>query len=383
MDENILHWLWLTLNLSNRDITALLEHFDSAAEIYNAKDYPDISGIKPSSKRALMNKSLKPAEKMRDKAIKYNTKILTFDDVDFPDSLRMIESPPYVLYVRGEIMKWDRLLCVGVVGTRKATEYGIQATEKIAGELAENGITIVSGMAEGIDSASARAALDAGGKTIAVLGCGIDIVYPKENSPLMREIMENGTVITEYPFGTPARPGNFPWRNRIISGLSRGILVTEAPRKSGALITANYALEQGKDIFAVPGSIFKEKCEGTNMLLSRCAKAVWDADGILEEYVYEIERLKIEKPNGLKKIFNPNKESVNNEIRISITDKRFSALTEDEKTIIELLIGSNMHIDTIKRESGFDVAKLTPILSMLEFSGHIQKIPGNNYKINL
>ena len=384
MQKNILYWLWLTDSVSNKDITALLEQFDSVEEIYGAKDYSHIAGVKPSALRALMNKSLESAEKILLKSKECDTKILTFDDVNFPDRLRTIESPPYVLYLRGEIMKWDRILGVGVVGTRSASEYGIMATKRISASLAEAGVTIVSGMASGIDAAAARAALDAGNKTIAVLGCGTDRAYPYENAELMEEIISNGTVISEYPPGTKPLASNFPWRNRIISGLSRGVLVTEAPRKSGALITADYALEQGRDIFAVPGSIFKETCEGTNALLSRCAKAVWDGQGILEEYIYEIERLHIEKPKGLKKILTlGQKEKVNNEITIDITDKRFAGLSEDEKAILMLLINSNLHIDDIKRKSGFDIAKLTPILSMLEFSGYVQKIPGNNYKINL
>lgn len=385
MEERILYWLWLTTarGISNPDITALWEQLDSIEEIYNLKDYSGVYGVRPYTKRLLKNKSLKTAERVVAAAEKTNMKILTFDDPRYPDSLRTIESPPYVLYLRGEIMNWDRLLTIGVVGTRDCTEYGIKVTNKIAGGLAENGITVVSGMARGIDSVAARAALNAGNKTIAVLGCGADVVYPEENAELMHKIIENGAVISEYPPGYPVRPSNFPWRNRIISGLSRGVLITEAPKKSGALITARYALEQGRDIFAVPGSIEKPSCAGTNALLTRCAKAVTCAEDILEEYVYAIERLKIEKPKGFKAVFSKKKEPVNNEIKLTIDEKRYAGLSEEEKKVILLLMEQNMHIDDITRKCGVDAARLTPMLSMLEFGGYIQKIPGNNYKLNI
>jgi len=252
----------------------------------------------------------------------------------------------------------------------------------IAGDLAECGVTIISGMARGIDSVAQESALLVGNKTIAVLGNGLDVVYPSENKKLMDKIAENGTLISEYPPKTEPNGRNFPWRNRIISGLSRGILVSEAPKKSGALITAEYALEQGKDIFAVPGSIFKAESEGANKLLASGAKAVTSAKDILDEYVFEIERLQLKKPTLIDKIFKTSKK-VNNEINISLDDKRFSGLTDEEKKIISLLIEDNMHIDDIARRTGIDAGSISIKLSMLEFSGHIQKIPGNNYKLNV
>lgn len=386
MRQHILYWLWLTTarGISNPDITALLEQFNNIEEIYNQKDYTQVVGVKPFSKRILTNKSLKKAEAVLKACEKCETEVLVFDDIRYPDILRTIPSPPYVLYIRGEIMNWDRLLTVGIVGTRDCTDYGIEATRSIASVLAENGITVVSGMAEGIDSVAARAALMAGNKTIAVLGCGTERAYPSTNADLMKKIIQNGTVISEYPPGSPPYRRHFPWRNRIISGLSRGVLVTEAPEKSGSLITANFALEQGRDVFAVPGSINKTTCRGTNALLKNCAKAVLDANDIIEEYVYEINRLKIEKPSGIKAILaGKKKDPVNNEIKLSVDEKRFAGLSEDEKVIISMLLEKNMHIDDLTRGCGFDAAKLTPMLSMLEFGGYIQKIPGNSYKLNI
>ncbi len=386
--DNKLYWLWLTTipGISNGDITALLERKETIEDIYECKDFSEFKAIKPMVRMHLKNKSLKQAEKIAGCIDGMGAHILTFTDNDYPSSLRTIDNPPYVLYVLGEIMKWDRLLTIGVVGTRKCTDYGIEATRKICRGLCENGVTVVSGMADGIDATAAKTVLHTGGKTIAVLGCGIDIAYPAFHKELMQDIAKHGAVISEYPPGTPPYSKNFPLRNRIISGLSRGVLVVEAPKRSGALITSSRALEQGKDIFAVPGSIFKETCEGTNDLLAQYAKAVSSAEGILEDYVYEIEKLRIARLENTvytTDFDNPPKQIISNEILVTIEDKRYQGLSENEKKIIELLIESNLHIDDIKRKSGFDISQLNPILSMLEFGGHIQKLPGNNYKINL
>ena len=386
--EKELFWLWLTAidGITGYDITALLERFESAEDIFNAKNYDGIIGIKSAVKSKLKDKSLKKAEKMLSDAKSAGAEVIAYDSINYPDILRFTENPPYVLYLRGEIPKWDRLLMIGVVGTREATDYGIAATKKICTELAENGVTIVSGMARGIDAVAARSAIMAGGKTIAVLGCGVESAYPPENQALMNDIIKNGTVISEYPIGSLPLKTHFPERNRIISGLSRGVLVTEAPKRSGALITARYAVDNGRDLFSVPGSIFKDFCAGTNMLLGTGAKAVTSGQDILDEYTYEIERLKIEKPR--KNVFHTiigrgSEKKVNNEMKISVNDKKYQSLSEEEKTVIELLIESGLHIDEIKRRSEIDISKLAPILSMLEFGGYIKKLPANYYKLNI
>lgn len=384
MENNLLYWVWLTsiCGVYNNDINALLEQFDTVEEIYEATDYSGVLNVKPSTIKKLRDKSLKTAEKIRENCERIGVEIVTYDDVRYPDSLRTIDNPPYVLYMRGEIMKWDRILGIGVVGTRKCSDYGHKVVDYIVKDLALCGATIISGMAAGIDGLSARAALNAGNKTVAVLGTAIDNPYPWENRQLMKEIMENGTVISEYPPGARTQKTSFPWRNRIISGLSKGVLVIEAPKKSGSLITANYALEQGKDVFAVPGNIFKKESEGTNNLIAIGAKAVNSAEDVLNEYVYELERLKIKKPNIISKVF-AKPEKIDNEIKLSIEDKRFSGLADSDKKIISLLIEDNMHIDDIARKSEIPAGELTTKLAMLEFSGHIQKIPGNNYKLNV
>ncbi len=384
MENGVLYWIWLVqkCGIFNNDINGLLEQFDSVEEIYKEKDFQNVTNVKPSTLRQLKDKNLKEAENILKATHNMGAEVIVYDDIRYPDMLRSIPNPPYVLYMKGEIMNWDRILGIGIVGTRTCTEYGIKATKMIAEDLAACGVTIISGMARGIDSVAQETALSVSNKTIAVLGCGLDVVYPSENKKLMDKIAENGTIISEYPPKTGPDRHNFPWRNRIISGLSRGILVAEAPKKSGALITADYALEQGRDIFAVPGSIFKPESEGANRLLASGAKAVISAKDILDEYVFEIERLQLKKPSMIEKIFKGGKK-VNNEIKISLDDKRFSGLTDEDKQIISLLIEDNMHIDDIARRTGIDAGSLSIKLSMLEFSGHIQKIPGNNYKLNV
>lgn len=374
--ENTIYWVWLC-SLSGifpNKITALLEHFETIEEIYKAEaaDYKGIPGITRGDSLVLNSKDLTHARQVIEKTEKSGASILTFDDKNYPDSLRKIPNPPYVLYIKGEIMPWDRLLCIGVVGTRRCSEYGIKATQHIAYGLALRGITLVSGMARGIDTAAAVAALEAGNKTIAVLGCGIDVVYPRENDKLMKRITENGAVITEYPPGSPPLKNHFPERNRIISGLSKGILVSEAPEASGALITARYALETGKDLFVVPGDIFKYSSLGSNKLLKEAGKATMCAQDILEEYPLDVQKLL--PPENSEK-------TVNNVRNVSIDDDRYMNLDKDEKAVIGLLIKGNLHIDEIQADSGIDIGRLNSVLPMLEMTGLIKKLPGDNYKL--
>src|SRR5439155_13566721 len=209
---------------------------------------------------------------------------LTWETEGYPKRLRELDDAPPVLYALGELSAADDW-AVGVVGTRRATSYGREAATQLSSGLAESGVTVVSGLAHGIDTVAHKAALDAGGRTIAVLGSGLDVIYPYENRQLVRRILDEGVgaVITEYPLGTQPDAMNFPPRNRIISGMSLGVLVVEAGEKSGALITVTFALEQGRDVFAVPGPITSRVSEGTNNLLKLGAKCVTSARDILEE----------------------------------------------------------------------------------------------------
>ena len=271
--------------------------------------------------------------------------LLTAADADYPASLRDITDAPPVLYGRGALVPEDAL-ALAVVGTRKATTYGRDAAHELSKQLALNGVTIVSGLAHGIDTAAHRGALAAGGRTIAVLGSGVDQVYPRDNFDLAREITHHGALISEFPIGTRPEARNFPRRNRVISGLSLGILVIEAPEASGALITATIAAEQGREVFAVPGNIFNLSSRGTNRLIQDGAKLVMRVEDVLEE-------LSIVQEN----------------VRVQQTAERIAPANETEARLLELLNADPMHVDELARSCGLPIALVTSTLTILSLKG--------------
>jgi len=295
-----------------------------------------------------LNEELEAIEKL-------GVNIITVDDEQYPENLKHIYDPPKVLYVKGGFKPED-CFNIAIVGTRRASLYGQQNAERFAAELAERGFTITSGLARGIDTLAHKGAIKRGGRTIAVLGCGIDIAYPPENKKLMEEIEKKGAIISEFPIGTPPLKYNFPIRNRIISGLSMGVLVIEAPEKSGALITVSYALEQGREVFSLPGRIDTPTSKGTLGLIKDGAKLVQTIDDILEELqsLPEKERKEHEKENF-----------------------DISGLTDEEKSVINVLSEEPMHIDEIK--SNVDVSNISSILLKLELKKAIRELPGKHY----
>ncbi len=271
--------------------------------------------------------------------------LLTLASATYPQRLREIDDVPPLLYARGTLLPADDLaLCI--VGTRKATAYGTRAAYTLAHDLAANGVTIVSGLAQGIDTAAHQGALDAGGRTIAVLAHGISEIYPRENLELARQIVEKGCVLTEYPIGTPPDRRNFPRRNRIMSGLSYGVLVVEAPERSGALITVTTALEQGREVFAVPGNIFNPESRGTNRLLQDGARLVLSAEDVLNELniVYQMV-----------------------ETRTQTEDIAPTGSTETQ--LLGHLSADPVHIDDLVRISGLPVSEVSSTLTLLELKG--------------
>lgn len=398
MMENLKYWLWLTSKnyMNPYKITTLLEHFDDITQIYEADLYEDMPDIGMKEKRELLNKSLDAAEKIIEKMEVIGGRIVTFDSPEYPESLKEIQPPPYVLYMKGQHIDWNAQLAIGIIGARECTEYGMVATQKLSYEMACTGVLIVSGMARGIDSIAAISALKAGGKTVAVLGCGLDVVYPPENGELMKAIEENGVVITEYPPSCPPYRQNFPLRNRIISGLSRGLLVIEAGERSGTFTTVDYAKSYGRDIFAVPGGIFRDKSAGTNNLIKKGALLITSVRDIFERYPYEasvMERasgkpvnVKIPQYTPRKKeknVSEPKQEQYKKNETVTVDDERYKGLNEAEKAVISLLSEKNMHIDELVRESGMDIKTLNSVLPVLELMGHINKMSGNNYKLNI
>lgn len=296
-----------------------------------------------------------------DGVMRSGVKLVTFNDKSYPSNLKHLHDAPLVLYIKGEI-KDDDKYAVAVVGSRIPTNYGLQITEKISHEIAKYGLTVVSGMARGIDTASHRGALKAGGRTIAVLGSGLDIPYPPENRRLMSSIISSGAVITEFPLGTKPNKENFPRRNRIISALSFGVLVIEATVDSGSLITVRYALEQGKEVFAVPGNITSRTSRGTNDLIKKGAKLVENAEEVIDE-------------------LRPQLRGVIREDKL-ISEKPLPAMTDDEKTLYSCLNSEPKHIDTIVREINMPTGNVLSLLLNLELKEIIRQTDGKNFYLN-
>jgi len=293
-----------------------------------------------------------------EKLERYKVTVLTQKDEAYPSRLKEIYDSPPVLYVRGRFAPEDDW-SLAVVGTRRPTYYGREVTEQIVGDLARNRITIVSGLAKGIDATAHRAALDSGGRSIAVFGCGLDIVYPRDHVKLAREVMERGALVSEFPLGTPPRRENFPLRNRIMSGLSLGVLVVEAGKGSGALITTGHALEQNREVFAVPGSVLSSASRGTNRLIQEGAKLVLGANDILEELNLTMAVQQVEV-------------------------KELVPATKTESTILQILRNLSpepTHIDEVGHQSRLPIATVSSTLAMMELKGMVKQVGGMNYII--
>lgn len=291
-----------------------------------------------------------------ERANKVGARILTPLDETYPEALAAIHDPPLALYIAGALERRDRH-AVAVVGSRRCTHYGRSAADRLSYQMARSGFTVVSGLARGIDTAGHEGALKAGGRTLAVLGGALDQLYPPENRDLAVKIAENGAVISEFPLGRKPDRTTFPYRNRIVSGLVMGVLVVEAPPKSGALQTADMALEQGRTVFAVPGRIDTPSARGTNTLIKNGAKLVDDVEDILQEFEY-LEKTVAPAPEGAG-------EAVPR-----------PAFSPDEQKILEVLVDEEMDVDTLTRRSGLDSARVGALLIGLEMKRAVRLLPG-------
>jgi DNA processing protein len=285
---------------------------------------------------------------------KYKVRAVTANDPAYPARLKEIDYYPPLLYIRGSLLPEDDG-SLAVVGTRQPSIYGRQVTEEIVPELARNRLTIVSGLARGIDSIAHQSALEAGGRTLAVLASGVDLIYPSEHTNLARRIIENGALISEFPLGTKPKAEHFPQRNRIMSGLSLGTLVIEAGKRSGALITAYLALEQNREVFAIPGSIFSPRSQGTNYLIQEGAKLVQNATDILEEL---------------------NLSMVAQQLEL----KELAPADETEAKVLQFLSKEAIYIDELCQLSQLPIAQLNSTLAMLELKGQVKQL-GNMYYV--
>lgn len=292
-------------------------------------------------------------DKIWERLLELNILVLTWEDDAYPRRLKEIDQPPPVLYVRGSLIPDDEW-AVAIVGTRRATPYGRQVTNDIASALARSGVTIVSGLARGVDAIAHKSALNAGGRTLAVLGCGVDRIYPPEHRSLASELMDSGSLISDYAPGTPPEAINFPPRNRIISGLSMAVIVIEAGERSGALITAGFAADQGREVFAVPGSIVAPNSKGTNRLIQNGARPLLEARDVLEVLDLTL-----------------------------VTEKRDarSVLPKDktEALLLSVLGYEPIHIDEIGSRTEMPIERVSATLALMELKGMVKQVGGMNY----
>ena len=290
-----------------------------------------------------------------EKIEKQGIKILTWQDEAYPQRLKEIDQPPPVLYIRGDYLP-DDLFAVAIVGTRRVTPYGRQITEELSSFLAANGMTVISGLARGVDAIAHQATLKAGGRTIAVLGSGVDKIYPPEHRALAEQMMERGAIISDYAPGTPPEASNFPPRNRIISGLSLAVVVIEAGETSGALITAEFAAEQGREVFAVPGSILAPQSKGTNKLIQKGAHPLLSVNDLMQ--ALDITRVGEQK-----------------------AARKIMPSDATEAKLLGLLTSEPLHVDEIRNQSELPIEKVSAALALMELKGMVRQVGGMNYVV--
>ena len=350
---------WVAFNLIKGigavRMQGLIAYFGDLESAWNA-DAADLIqaglGLKVVERVVAARKSVN-LEQVLEKIQAQNIKVLTWQDREYPPPLKEIDQPPPVLYARGEYLP-DDLFAVAVVGTRKVTPYGRQVTEELSSFLASNGITVVSGLARGVDSIAHQAALKAGGRTIGVLGSGVDVIYPPEHAKLVERMMESGVLLSDYAPGVPPDASNFPPRNRIISGLSLAVVVVEAGETSGALITAEFAAEQGREIFAVPGGIYAPQSRGANKLIQNGAQPLLSAQDLMQ--ALDITRIGEHK-----------------------AARKALPADETEARLLDILGVEPLHVDEIRAQAQLPVEKVSAALALMELKGMVRQVGGMNY----
>ena len=398
--SEIAYWIWLAQRrqLSAAAARRYLEHFGSVLQVYEAGEelYRFVPRAQRAELRALMDKSLDGAERIVEDCRRLGVQILCLNDAAYPEKLRNIYDAPLVLYIKGSLPMVDDEPCIAVVGTRKASPYGRRCARRFGADLARSGGVVVSRLAEGIDSEAIRAALDAGGKVIGVLGTGVDVVYPAWNGPLQEETAKRGALVSEFPPGTGATKGAFPRRNRIISGLSDGVTVIEAPETSGSLITAARAAEQGRDVYVVPGPIDDKNYVGSNLLIRDGAALVQNAWEILSAYLWRYPK-KIHRAGGLRSLFSggrarsgdsggretaaagaeQTKKAVDKAESVDYIDvSGEGALSEAERAVLTALADEALQADEVIRRAGLEAPEVLSAVTMLELSGLIRRLEG-------
>jgi DNA processing protein len=417
------YWIWLSTlpGLTLKGQQNVLRYFGSPEEAFLSDEdaVKQVEGLNSRERQALEHKDLSLADGVLEDCRKHGIGLMTYQDALYPQRLKNIDTPPLVLYYRGTVLPFDELPVVAVVGSRKASGYGLTTAKRLGYQMGASGGTVISGAARGIDSLALEGALSAGASVAAVLGNGLDIVYPPEAGRLYEDIEKNGCLLSEFPPGTPPYGRNFPQRNRLLSGLSLGVLVVEAARRSGSLITANLALEQGRDVFAVPGNIGLEVCEGSNALIQEgamLASCGWD---VLREYEALYPDLLHRREGGKNLTLSPkeqNQEDDTLKTESGETDKKpekqggnvkntpssgengidngqnrnyidlqqiKSALSPDEQAIVSVLTQGQRHVDDVIAETGLTPARVLSSLTLLEVKGYVTQQPGKRFDLNI
>jgi DNA processing protein len=409
------YWLWLSerRHCSKTDEFRILEHFGTpeAAYFADAEEYRMIEGISQQSIQSLCDKSLDQSERILEDCDRLDLRIMTFQDADYPDRLKNIYDPPILLYIKGKVFAFDDEVAIGIVGTRKPSPYGVRMAGKLGLELARCGALVVSGIAQGVDSTALQAALRGGGQVVSVLAGGINVIYPSQNGDLYADVAAAGALISEYPPGTEHRGSHFPLRNRIISGLSIGVVTVEAEVRSGTMITARYAIDQDRDLFAVPGPADAPMSTGTNHLIKiGAARLVENGRDILTEYenlfphklrlgrslsakeeaarlqgiaVTKMPDRKCEEKEENHGIDAERQEKeIDNCERIEYIDWKDGQkeLTDDQRDIL-LALGNGMHtIDDLIELTQIPARRVLSAMTLLQIKGYVTEQTGKRFK---
>ncbi len=403
--SNLKHWIWLSQRrgLAGQGAVRVLERFGTPELVHAADEeaYRLVGGLSDGTIRSLMNKSLDLADEILGDCDRLGIQLLTLQDAAYPERLKAIHQPPMVLYWKGRQIAFDEELAIAIVGTRKATPYGVQAASRLSAELTRKGALIVTGMAEGIDASAVRGALKAGGPVVSVLGGGIDRVYPWRHRELYEDVAAAGALISEYPPGTEHKGEHFPIRNRIISGLSLGVVAVESGRSGGTLLTVGHALDQDREVFAVPGPMDAPESEGTNRLIQEgAAKLILGADDVLCEFSErfpsklrpardlppEKERQRLEGaavvperkgPRRTKET--PPKEDQDDVVYLRWADCK-DKLTDDQRALLLALDGGEAQADDLVERTQIPARRVLSALTLLQIQGYVAEGSGKRFR---
>ncbi len=407
----LIHWIWFaTCSVSDWRKKLILEAFGDAEDIFFAQSaqLEQVDGLTKEEMASLLDKNTKKADAVLRQCVDKQIRICTYADREYPQRLKHISDPPMVLYYKGQLPDMNSVPVIATVGTRSASAYGLQLSQRMGYQIVSCGGILVSGMAKGNDAMAMQGGLLAGGSVVGVLGCGVDVVYPVANRKLFADVERCGCLISEFPPGTPPYRWNFPRRNRVMSGMSNGTLVTEAPEGSGALITARLALEQGRDVFAVPGNVDMPGFVGNNELLHQGAMTARNGWDVVEEYqmlypdavrpmteqlAKEVQKLEVsavakvaQKPISpvRKPVSDRKKEKkpIDKEVKQPYSDVKdlLDKLPDAQRQIVELLTKERL-VDEIIEETGMSAAKVSATLTVLEIKGIIRRLPGKRIAI--